>query len=223
MLHVPGLRNEHRLLVSGSFVGIDVGADRLHVASLDADGRVAACAVFSSTQLPELVAGLDAAEVVAVDAPAQMSSLPHARDTELAPKFRRARCAEIALGRDFRIWVPFVGPAERPAPAWMETGFAVFEALAGLGSVTIEVFPYAGFRVLADRPLPKKTTVGGLTQRVELLRDAGVRGRHLEMWSHDSLDALLGALVALHYAEARATMVGCGHDESAIWLPEPRS
>ncbi len=39
------------------------------------------------------------------------------------------------------------------------------------------------------------------------------------MWSHDSLDALMAALIARDRTEGRAEMVTCGHDESAIWLP----
>jgi predicted nuclease with RNAse H fold len=42
----------------------------------------------------------------------------------------------------------------------------------------------------------------------------------LEMWSHDGLDALLAALTAARCAEGVAVEVTCGHDGSAIWLPE---
>ena len=55
--------------------------------------------------------------------------------------------------------------------------------------------------------------------RVELLQARGIADPQLAMWSHDALDALLAALVARDYGEGRAQRVGCGHDESAIWLP----
>jgi predicted nuclease with RNAse H fold len=101
----------------------------------------------------------------------------------------------------------------------METGLAVYEALTRSGRVLLEVYPYAGFRQLAGGPLPRKTTAAGRTQRVTLLRSAGVRRGHLKLWSHDSIDALLGALVARQYADGKALKATCGHDDSAIWLP----
>jgi predicted nuclease with RNAse H fold len=204
---------------SAPFVGIDVGANRLHVAALDRRGRVHDAAVFSRAQLPELAEWLPEAEVVAIDAPAALSAAPHAGDETLGTKFRRARCAEIALGRNFGYWVPWVTPAGPPMPGWMETGFAVYEALGRSRRTLLEVYPYAGFRRLANRQLAKKTTVAGLVQRVELLWAAGVQGEGLQMWSHDSLDALLGAVVAKRYAEGAAVEASCGHDDSAIWLP----
>ena len=206
-----------------TFIGIDVGADRLHVASLDGSARVGAVALFSAAEVPELVAWVDGADVVAVDAPAQLSASPHADDVALSPKFRAARCAEIALGRQFGSWVPFVAPSSRPATAWMETGFDLYEALHQQSGAVIEVFPFAGYRLLAGRRPAKKSTVQGLTERVGLLRRAGVSGAQLQMWSHDSLDALLGALVALHHAKGIAAKVSCGHDDSAIWLPSTTS
>jgi predicted nuclease with RNAse H fold len=223
LLHLPGLRDEHRLLVEPSFFGIDVGAERLHVAGLGVDGRVGPSRIFARDQMRELLDMVAGARVVAVDAPAQITTLPHLDDPELSAKFRQARCAEVALGRDYGIWVPFVAPAARPNAGWMETGFSVFDVLADTVSAVIETFPYAGFRALSSAPLAKKTTVAGATQRVRLLRDAGVSGEHMEMWSHDSIDALLAALVAAQHAEGCAIGVGCGHDESVIWLPAPPS
>jgi hypothetical protein len=40
------------------------------------------------------------------------------------------------------------------------------------------------------------------------------------MWSHDGLDALVAALIALRKADGTGLEVTCGHDSSAIWLPE---
>ena len=54
---------------------------------------------------------------------------------------------------------------------------------------------------------------------MRLLQNRGVAIEGLEMWSHDSLDALLAALVAHDVAQGTAVKVGCGHDASAIWLP----
>ena len=84
----------------------------------------------------------------------------------------------------------------------------------------IEVFPYAAFRVLT-RParLAKKTSVAVIRQRISALEAAGFSVEHVELWSHDSLDAAVAALVALQRRDGRANPVTCGHDESAIWLP----
>ena len=83
----------------------------------------------------------------------------------------------------------------------------------------MEVFPYAGFRVLAGGRIPSKQTAAGLRLRAELLRRSGVVSEALEMWSHDSLDAALAAVIAHDVAEGAAVRVGCGHDDSAIYLP----
>jgi predicted nuclease with RNAse H fold len=206
------------------FLGVDVGAVRLHCVALDREGTVTRSAQLSASELPELAELASEAEIVAVDAPAAPSTVPHWDDPDpkLAPKFRVARCAEVELGRELGIWVPWVAPEERPTSGWMATGFAVYDALeqAGRGRV-IEVYPHGAFRVLArGAPLARKQTVQGARERLTLLRGSGLEAEHLELWSHDGIDAAVSALVALHRAEGRARAVGCGHDESSIWLPE---
>lgn len=202
-----------------TFAGVDVGSRRLHAAVLDAGARVRDAAAFAAEDLPALAAWLEGTTTVAVDAPAELSSLAHAGDAALAPKFRRARCAEVALGRELRVWVPWVAPPERPAPAWMETGLALYAELRSRRLTALEVYPHAGFRLLAGRPLARKSTAAGRVERAAVLRRAGARGAPLATWPHHLLDALLCALVALQHAEGRARRVGCGHDGSAIWLP----
>ena len=144
-------------------------------------------------------------------------SLPHAGDDALAPKFRLARCAEVALGREHGIWVPWVSPAERPPYGWIATGLTVFDALAPLGVPLLEVYPHAVFRALARTRLPRKATPEGRAARAALLAAAGVAVPAGA--SHHALDALAAALVARDHAAGRARRVGCGHDDSAIWLP----
>jgi hypothetical protein len=103
----------------------------------------------------------------------------------------------------------------------MEAGFQLFSALKGAGHRPIEVFPYGGFSVLAGpttRLSPKKR-LDGILVRVALLAARGIKEPSLAVWSHDGLDALLGALIALDWAQNRAQSVSCGHDRSAIWLP----
>jgi predicted nuclease with RNAse H fold len=201
------------------FAGVDVGGDRLHAVVLDERRRVADAFVADPAAVEELVERLVAAGVrrVGVDAPDAASAAAHAANSSLTPKFRHARCGEIALGRERGIWVSWATPVDPPFARWMEAGFAAHAALRSGGVETVEVYPHAAFRVLAggSRP-PSKTTPAGLRARVDLLEAAGVRGEHLAMWSHDALDAAAAALVV---ADEHAVAVTCGHDGSAIWLP----
>lgn len=205
------------------YVGIDVGAQRLHCVAIDAGGGVMSVALLAADELDALVEWAREARVVCIDAPAQLSSAPHRDDDPLtlSRKFLPGRCAEIALGREYGCWVPWVTPlVGDETPGWMRAGLAVFDALSRSGIRTQEIYPHAGFRELADRAkLPNKQTTSGATARVALLRQSGIRADHLEMWSHDSIDACLGALVALQCETGEGQPVGCGHDASAIWLP----
>lgn len=94
----------------------------------------------------------------------------------------------------------------------------------------IEVYPHSAFCELAgEHRLPKKTTAEGVHKRTELLRQAGVDDRWLDMWSHDALDAAAAAVVAFDCAQQTAQRAecsardDCGRDGSSIWLPEPPS
>ncbi len=198
-------------------VGIDVGSRRLHAVALDAGAAVAGVGTFPADDLRPLIAWTKRADAVAVDSPDRWSTAPHRADEDLSPKFRNARCAEIALGRRCRIWVPWTTPTE-PVPGWIQVGIDVFTALGELRPV--ETFPHAVFGVLAGgRRLAPKQSHAGARSRVELLEQAGMSGAWLEMWSHDALDAAAAALVALHRALGTAVEVTCGHDGSALWLP----
>jgi predicted nuclease with RNAse H fold len=206
------------------FVGVDVGADRLHCVALDGLRPLDGPAVFGARELPQLAAWAAAARAVSIDAPAQLSTAPHHGDPSLSPKFALARCAEITLGREHGSWVPWVTPTAPPVPGWMATGFAAYDALRGCGIEPIEVFPHAGFRALVQGArLPKKRTIEGRRARVDALRRAGVETDNVRSWSHDAVDALVAALIARGYDAGTAVAVTCGHDASAIWLPGPPS
>lgn len=243
--------------MTGRFAGIDVGERRLHGALVDADGRILDCAILPAGDPDALVGWCHDARVVAVDAPEAPSTAPHADSTELAPKFRAARCAEIELGRGHGSWVSWVTPSRPTFPRWMEIGFGVHRALGrSRRAEALEVYPHAAFRELAGgRRLPRKRSEAGRRERAELLARAGLRGGALASPedartggalappapgeildplapppphdalapppSHDVLDALAATLVALDRSRGRARRVGCGHDDSAIWLPGP--
>jgi hypothetical protein len=212
---------------AGPYVGVDVGARRLHAVSLDAGLHVTGASIVDARELDALVDWAGGATVVAIDAPDRPSTGAHADDSSVARKFRSGRCAEVALGLQHGAWVPWVTP-ERPGPGtWIAVGIALFSALAARsGAETVEVFPHAAFRSLADGATTlRKTTVEGARRRAALLRRAGVRAPDLELWAHDPLDALAGALVAAHRGREQAVRVACarhaegGGDGSAIWLP----
>jgi predicted nuclease with RNAse H fold len=210
--------------VTERVVGIDVGARLLHCASLGADGRALDWATVPSRDSGALAAWCAGAAVVAIDAPRAPSTAPHADSADLAPKFRAARCAEIELGRRHGSWVSWVCPAAPPFPGWIVAGFGAFAALDGpRRPELLEVYPYACFRDLAGgRRLAPKQTASGREARAKLLARAGLKGGALRSSSHDTLDALAAARVALDRLHGGARRVSCGHDDSAIWLPRRR-
>jgi hypothetical protein len=172
-------------------------------------------AAADTDRLLGLTAGV---ESVAVDSPGAWSTAPHAGDESVSRKFRLGRCSEIALGREYGIWVPWSTPPEPQPGTWMATGIAVFDVLRAAGHDPVEAYPYGGFRLLAGGRLPKKTTPEGRTARADLLRSAGVEIDGLQK-SHDFIDATLVAVVARDRSLGTARVATCGHDRSGIWLP----
>jgi len=211
-------------------VGIDVGASRVHLVALapGADGRqrVVATDVLPADDASRVVGWLASLadrmgpiRRVAIDAPSDLSTRPHGEDASLAPKFRAARCGEIALGRDVGVWVPWVSPpvgAQEIAP-WISVGLTLFATLADAGVDAVETFPHAVFRVLNNGGrVAAKSKAEGVAERAALLRAAGVDEPTLTVWGHDGLDAAAAALVAV---DPDACAITCGHDASAIWIP----
>ena len=208
-------------------IGIDVAADRLNYVEVSDNGNVLDGGVCAADDLVHLTARASQATVVAIDAPRQLSTEPHLRDRFLrGEKFRRARCAEVALGRKYRIWVPWTSPVKAPSHGWISTGLDLYEHLkACTGAELIEVYPHAVFRTLTTTgSLAKKTSAAGINQRAQALYNADL-GVDLNpaLWSHDSLDAAAAAIVALDHVHQKAVPVGCGHDDSIIWLPRAAS
>jgi len=209
----------------GAAVGIDLGATAIYAVKLDgADGLpvVVDARVFLPDDLDILAQFCDGATAVAIDAPAALSANPHGDDENLPPKFRPARCCEVASLRAAGVppvpWItPLVG-AE--VPGWMQTGFRVWEALRG--HAPMEVYPYACFYRLngGKRPVSKQKAEGRL-HRIDLLR------AHLELpvganvWSHDGLDAAVAALVAHQGREGAAQVPHecVNFDGSELWVP----
>ena len=210
------------------FVGIDLGARALHVVTLTdagADGRLAVhdARVITPDALDELDGIAATAAAIAIDAPGGPSRGCHTSDASLAPKFRTARCGEIALGQQARIWVPWPTPvAVADAPPWMQVGFATWSRCRIHGPEPLEVYPAGAFRVLAEGSVAPKSTPAGLRARRDLLAGAVTPPPGFPMWSHDGLDATVAALTAADRVRGGAT--GHGHtdpgcDPAAVWLP----
>ncbi|MBV8386504.1 MAG: DUF429 domain-containing protein [Acidimicrobiia bacterium] len=200
------------------WAGVDVGARRLHLIVIDRRCQIRRAEVVEAAEPEKMLALVDRVKGVAVDSPGAWSTSPHADDETVSHKFRLGRCSEIALGREYGIWVPWSTPPEPEPGTWMATGIALFDALRDAGHDPVEAYPYGGFRLLAGGRLPKKTTPEGRTTRAQLLRSAGVEVDGLEK-SHDFLDAALVALVARQRSQGTARVATCGHDQSGIWLP----
>lgn len=207
-------------------LGIDLGAKTVHVAVLGGDRArptVVAAHTVDATDLVGVVAVARGVDEIAVDAPAALSEAVHRDDLDISRKFRVARCGEIGLGQQARIWVPWVTPSDPDAVApWMLVGFDVWSALRAVGHTPIEVYPAGVFRVLAGRVPPRKTTRDGLRARIDLLDRYVELPPGIERWSHDGIDALAAALTA-HQKATGAARAMChsapGCDGSAIWLP----
>jgi predicted nuclease with RNAse H fold len=202
------------------WAGVDVGARRFHVVRVNSGSEVVSADAVPADDLGAVLELLGAVQGVAVDSPGAWSTAPHADDSSVARKFRLGRCSEIALGREYGIWVPWSTPPEPQPGTWMAAGIELFAALRALGKDPVEAYPYGGFRLLAGGRLPKKTTAEGREVRASLLRAAGVEVDGLQK-SHDFLDAALVALVARQRSLGTARVATCGHDESGIWLPAP--
>ena len=213
--------------MAAPFVGIDVGTNAFHTVAIDENHSSVAGRVFAANEVDELVEWVAPAQVIAIDAPDRPSTGAHLTDHRVAAKFREGRCAEVALGLEARFWVPWVTPVTPVPGSWIDVGIALHERLRSKEGVdVIEVFPYACFRRLAGGDqLPNKSSVDGMRARVALLDAEGIEDPHLDLWSHDSIDAAVAALVAAQHAAGTADGLGCppggtcGHDGSVIWLP----
>lgn len=204
--------------------GVDVGTRALHGVAIDDEGLLAGAVVVAPGELGDLVAGLEGADAVGVDAPGGWSEARHAGDEQLPGKFRAARCGEIQIRQEFGYAVPWPTPTGTgPRTGWMEVGFEVHARLRPVAGAVVEVFPHAAFLHLAGRKsLPAKATLAGARVRAGLLADrVEVDPGELLLWSHDALDALAAAVTARDVANGRSEAARCPQhpDSAAIHLP----
>jgi predicted nuclease with RNAse H fold len=197
---------------SDLFAGVDVGAGRVDAVLFDGPTVVGAFA----GPLQSLAGFCAGAARVAVDAPGGPSVGAHAADGTVAPKFRVGRCSEVPVPGVPA--VPWVTPGSvQEAPAWMQTGFAVWSALKAARLEVVETFPAAGFYLLNGRRWPpRKSTPAGRTARLELLGRLVDLPEDAAAWGHDQIDAAMCALTA---AYGRPSGHLCDRpDGSVMWL-----
>ncbi len=202
-------------------VGVDVGADRVHMVALNSALRVVTTTAMDPNRLELFESILRSCErpiSVAIDGPDGPSLAPFHNDPTVSRKFRIARGCEVELGRQRKIWVSFATGPE-PLTGWALTAADLFALTRSFGHYALETYPYAVFHTLAGHRLPKKTTGAGITARVSTLQNAGVHADSLPMWSHDGLDAAAAALVAAHHFQGSAVGIHCSLDQTTIWLP----
>ena len=217
-------------MISQQFAGIDVCASGFMVVCLrstmkDAKPRVEWTDNVPLSGLEGLVSRLKRVKRIAIDAPEDLSTGRHSRQTSLSRKFRNARCCEIAAGQELGVWVPFPTPkAMKSAGYWMQTGFKLWKLLKAKGHKPLETYPAGCFYLLnAKKWPPKKQSPEGLHWRAEKLCEYIERPTNIEAWGHDSLDAAIAALIAFW---GEKCLVAChdtaGCDSSQLWLPRQR-
>ncbi len=202
-------------------VGVDVGADRLHLVIVGAGNEILDAAVLDPLDgglVDSWFAQLPRHCAVAIDGPPAPSSAPFADDPTVSAKFRRARGCEVELGRQRGIWVSFATGPE-PLIGWMAEAARIHDLASTLGHTALETYPHAIYRTLLGRRPAKKATGMGVTERVDALRREGLDHAAFTMWSHDALDAVAAALVARQYLDGVADPVTCTIDGTSIWLP----
>ena len=198
-------------------VGIDLGASRdprrRARAATGGAAAVAAAGTFDATDLDAVVATRGRRRTRSRSTrPAELSTAPHRDDEAISRKFRIARCGEIALGEQARIWVPWVTPPDPDTvPGWMQVG------LRGVGT---RCAPRATSRSRSTRPgcsgsspadvPPKQDDAGRAPTRgsTSSRRTSSSRSGST-MWSHDGIDALAAALTA-HQKRRRASPARAG-------------
>jgi hypothetical protein len=158
-------------------------------------------------------AGGDASRVaVGIDAPRMPLPAPRAAYwSRSKSSWRRRSASDRGYGRHcevvvaaYRLGNPQWTPLAGEAPAWMQLGFALFEALAGVAQVH-EVFPSASYAQLA----------GADSVSFELRLCEFAHG------PKDMLDAHVAAATVREFAQGRGQAVGGGDGLGAIALARP--
>ena len=199
-------------------LGVDVGAQALHVIGLDTSLMVTVRERIAPDQFPALLQQLTGRLSIGIDGPAGPSVGAYLDDDTLAPKFRPARGCEVELGRQRGIWVPWVTGPE-PLTGWMSVSADVHTFALSFGHDALETYPHGIFTTLLAKRPPKKSTLEGRSVRIRLLTEVGVHGNDLADWNHDELDAAAASLVAARHRVGSAVAITSLRDGTSVWLP----
>jgi predicted nuclease with RNAse H fold len=174
------------------YIGIDPTSGNKDFSYAVLDGNLN-LVTLAEADMEEMVTflGKQNSAVVAVNAPAGVNHglVKNKLAAEHSGPRRTVRGTDIRMA-EYDLRERGIGVAGTPAreefcPAWMQTGFALYEKLAelgfkpfgedGAGCLVLETHPFACFCVLAESiPFPKSTLEGRL-QRQLILSDRGLR------------------------------------------------
>jgi predicted nuclease with RNAse H fold len=225
------------------FIGIDVHLKSLMVAVLDDKLNICQLTSFETEQAAELIREAKPS-VIGIDAPYKLNQgLMNHEDyrqklqNNLKGHYNK-KVSEYELSR--RNIQPFSTPGHISKlvgwNAWMWAGFKLYNQIEDLGYELItskrgnasgkgfgEVFPHACFTTMLGYIPSAKETERGLSERVQLLKDQGVKD--VELWvtggkgiKGDKLDALMAAYTAYLVSKEAVSFVG-EPSEGEIILP----
>jgi predicted nuclease with RNAse H fold len=227
-----------------NFIGVDVHKERLTVANIDENLKIEFIDNMNTHELVDYVKGREVL-IIAVDAPYKLNyglmnndQYRMALDSKLKGHYNK-KVSEFELSR--KGINPFSTPGSMDEitgwKEWMSTGFNLYAELEQLGYKElssnkpnnemlgfIEVFPHACFTVLLEYIPSKKVTIEGLSERFNILENAGFKdvnkmlngsGKHEKA---DKLDALVAAYTAYLTYYGSVTFIGDA-DEGQIVLP----
>ncbi|MDF2614503.1 MAG: hypothetical protein K0S71_2289 [Clostridia bacterium] len=225
------------------FIGIDVHLKDLMVAVLDEELNICQLASFEIEQAAELIKEAKP-RIIGIDAPYKLNqglmnneSYRRKLQEDLKGHYNK-KVSEYELSR--RNIQPFSTPGHISKlvgwNAWMWAGFKLYNQIEDMGYELInskrkdtplkgfeEVFPHACFTTMLGYIPSAKNTDRGLIERVQLLRNKGIK--EVELWvtgaknvRGDKLDALAAAYTAYLTFKREVSFIG-DPGEGEIILP----
>jgi predicted RNase H-like nuclease len=207
-------------------VGVDASRGAWLAVAID-DGRFAGASLTQT--IADVLAMHDDARAVAIDIPLGIIETYGREADTAARRFIQPRGSSVfptpprvvVEAPDYDVARSICDERGWPRPSRQSYGMRhrILEAdrAARLDVRLFEVHPEVSFRELAGRPLEKKRTLLGQTQRLELLASAGI---HLDSAVDDDLlDAAVAAWTAARFARGEALPLPAGHTArlGAIW------
>lgn len=225
------------------FIGIDVHLRNLMVAVLDKELNICQLTSFEIEQAAELIKEANP-RAIGIDAPYKLNQglmNNEAYREKLQENLKghyNKKVSEYELSK--RSIQPFSTPGHISQlvgwNAWMWAGFKLYSQIEDLGYELIsskngnvsgkgfgEVFPHACFTTMLGYIPSTKNTDRGLSERVQILKDKGIK--EIELWvtgakhvKGDKLDALAAAYTAYLISKQEVSFVG-DPSEGEIILP----